>query len=132
MQIPQDEPTVVFLIGFSSREYIQEVLPGLLDGLYQINTSSNRESINQSNRFILQPTSDELLQINQNSPCIHLVAYARNLKKQVFVIVDSIQCIPPDLRLSASHLICSHEACSNFLCTSGMWLDMENNTVKYF
>ena len=98
MKIDNNEPTVVFVIGFSSLESIDEDIPGLLAGLTQINVTSKMDAIRQGSRFIVCPTRDELLFIDQNTPCIHLIAYARTMNKQVYVVLDSIQCIVPSLQ----------------------------------
>ena len=133
MQIDKDEPTVVFLIGFPSIESIDEDIPGLLAGLTQINVTSKMDAIRQGSRFIVCPIRDELLCIDQNTPCIHLIAYARTMNKQVYVVLDSIQCIVPSLQCVASHIICSASACRHFFNNScGLWMNIDLNTFELF
>ncbi len=133
MKIPDDEPTVVFVIGFSSLQDIESSIPGLLNGLTRIDLSSTMGDLKSSSRFLLWPTKDELLGIDQNTPCLHLVAYARTMKKQVFVVMDSIRCIYPALRGVASHMICSPSSCHDiFNSICGVWMDTDNNTLELF
>ena len=133
MKIDPDEPTVVFLIGFSSMEAINECIPGLLNGLTKINTSSTMDDIRIGSRFLLHPEKDQLLSLDKDCPCIHVITYARSMNKQVFVILDSIECICPPLQSVASHMICSASVCRPFfnqLC--GIWINMDSNTFEQF
>jgi hypothetical protein len=130
MKIENDEPTVVFLIGFSSVQEIDNHIPGLLNGLTKINTSSIMQDIRDGSRFLLYPTGDELLHIAHNAPCIHLVSCARTIHKQVFVVLDTIKCMVPSFRCAASHIICSPSTCQDlFAC--GVWMDIDSCKLEF-
>ena len=129
--IDSTEPTLVFLIGFASLEAINYALPDLLKDCVTINTSNSFHDLQISEKFIICPNKNELLHVGCNNTCNHLIECARTLKKQVYVIIDSIDCIIPSLRVVASHVIVCADLCKP-IGYCGIWLENDKGTFRYF
>ena len=129
--IDTTKPTLVFLIGFASLEAINDALPDLLKDCATISTSNSFHDLQISEKIVICPNKNELLHVNYNNTCNRLIECARTLKKQVYVVIDSIDCIIPSLRVVASHLIVSADLCKS-IGYSGIWLENDTGAFRYF
>ena len=127
-----DEPCLVYLVGFSSLEAINIALPNLLNNVTLYNSSITlRDLIKQKEpyRYLICPKRGELCK--QETTQNLLIGCARKLKKQVYVMLDSIECAQVSLRGAATCMYFSAESCKLF-SDRGIMLHLENDTFTYF
>ena len=113
MNFNKTDPTLVYIFGFKSIKQINDELHDLLKDVVKLDDIQN---VDQHSRFIINN--------------MEYIEKCKAMQKQVFVIADSIQCIPEHLRNAANHVFASSKVCK-CMPLYGIWLNNDNGTFTF-